>query len=70
MVYSRTILESSNSDNYKPNRIISYGEQWHKKLQDLVENEKLGLRATAIELKVTTITIDRQNRQNWLQLQK
>ncbi len=59
MVYSRTILKSSNLDNYKPNRIISYGEQWYKKLQDLVENEKLGLRATARELKVTTRTIDR-----------
>ena len=56
MVYSRT---ASQSDDYKPNRIITYGEKWHQKLQNLVEHKSLGLRATARELKVDTRTIDR-----------
>jgi hypothetical protein len=59
MVYSRTVSESDQSDGYKPNRIITYGYKWHKKLQDLVENKNLGLRAVARELKVTTRTINR-----------
>ncbi len=59
MVYSRTLLESDQSDGYKPNRIITYGDKWHQKLQDLVENKNLGLRAVARELKVNTRTINR-----------
>ncbi|WP_330203386.1 TnsD family Tn7-like transposition protein [Cyanobacterium sp. DS4] len=59
MVYSRTVSESDQSEGYKPNRIITYGDKWHKKLQDLVENKNLGLRAVARELKVNTRTINR-----------
>jgi hypothetical protein len=59
MVYSRTVSESDQSDGYKPNRIITYGDKWHQKLQDLVENKKLALRAVARELKVNTRTINR-----------
>lgn len=59
MVYSRTLSESDQSEGYKPNRIITYGDKWHQKLQDLVENKNLGLRAVARELKVNTKTINR-----------
>ncbi len=59
MIYSRTPSDKTPKDNYRIGRVITYGEIWEKRLQELVEVEKLGLRATARALKVDTRTIKR-----------
>lgn len=59
MIYSRTASDKTPKDNYPVGRVITYGEIWEKRLQELVEVEKLGLRATARSLKVDTRTIKR-----------
>ncbi|MEM1171187.1 MAG: TnsD family transposase [Cyanobacteria bacterium P01_H01_bin.35] len=59
MVYSRTASEKSQDENYRVGKVITYGEIWEKRLQELVEVKKLGLRATARELKVDPRTIKR-----------
>ncbi|MEC4986852.1 MAG: TnsD family transposase [Oscillatoria sp. PMC 1076.18] len=59
MVYSRTTLKENQDENYRVGKVIAYGVIWEKRLQELVEIEKLGLRATARELKVDPRTIKR-----------
>lgn len=59
MVYSRTASEDNQDGSYRVGKVITYGEIWEKRLQQLVEVDKLGLRATARELKVDPRTIKR-----------
>lgn len=57
MVYNRTASPNNQDSDYKIGKVITYGAIWERRLQELVEIEKLGLRATARELKVDPRTI-------------
>ena len=59
LVYSRTGPDRSDEDKYKIGKIIEFGELWQEKLQELVEQRKLGLRAVARALRVDTRTVQR-----------
>lgn len=59
MVYSRTGEDTTEEDKLRIGRVITYGRVWSDKLRELVEVKKLGLRATARELRVDTNTIKR-----------
>jgi hypothetical protein len=59
MIYCRTGPDESEEDLYKIGKIIEFGELWQQKLRELVEQQKLGLRAVARELKVDTRTVKR-----------
>ncbi len=59
MIYSRSGEDQTEEDKLRIGRIITYGQVWEDKLKELVEVEKLGLRATARELRVDTNTIKR-----------
>lgn len=59
MVYSRTASENNQDGSYRIGKVITYGKIWEKRLEELVEIKKLGLRATARELKVDPRTIKR-----------
>ncbi len=58
MVYSRSGEDKAEEDKLKIGRVITYGRVWSDRLRELVEN-KLGLRATARELRVDPNTINR-----------
>ena len=57
MVYNRTASPNNQDSNYRIGKVITYGAIWERRLQELVEVEKIGLRATARELKVDPRTI-------------
>ena len=59
MVYSRSGEDKTEEDKLRIGRVITYGEVWEDKLKELVEVKKLGLRATARELRVDPNTINR-----------
>ena len=59
MIYSRSGEDKTEEDKLKIGRVIAYGEVWENKLIELVEIEKLGLRATARELQVDPNTVKR-----------
>ncbi len=59
MIYCRTGPDESEEDLYKIGKIIEFGELWQQRLRELVEQQKLGLRAIAKELKVDTRTVKR-----------
>ncbi len=59
MIYSRSGEDKTEEDKLRIGRVITYGQVWEDKLRKLVEVKKLGLRATARELKVDTNTIKR-----------
>ncbi|MCY7368821.1 MAG: TnsD family transposase [Chamaesiphon sp.] len=59
MIYCRTGPDRSEEDKYKIGKIIAFGELWEEKLRELVEQQKLGLRAVARELNVDTRTVKR-----------
>ena len=59
MIYSRSGEDKKEEDKLRIGRVITYGHIWEDKLKDLVEVEKLGLRATARELRVDPNTINR-----------
>jgi Tn7-like transposition protein D len=59
MIYCRTGPDESEEDLYKIGKIIEFGELWQQRLRELVEQQKLGLRAVARELKVDTRTVKR-----------
>ncbi|MEL6439083.1 MAG: TnsD family transposase [Cyanobacteria bacterium J06621_8] len=59
MVYSRSGEDKTEEDKLRIGRIITYGRVWEDKLKELVEVKKLGLRATARELRVDPNTINR-----------
>jgi Tn7-like transposition protein D/TniQ len=59
MIYCRTGPDESEEDRYQIGKIIEFGELWQQKLRELVEGQKLGLRAIARELRVDTRTVKR-----------
>lgn len=59
MIYSRSGEDQTEEDKLRIGRVITYGQVWENKLKELVEVKKLGLRATARELRVDTNTIKR-----------
>ena len=59
MVYSRSGEDKTEEDKSRIGRVITYGRIWENKLRELVEVKKLGLRATARELRVDPNTINR-----------
>ncbi|MDJ0742174.1 MAG: TnsD family transposase [Xenococcaceae cyanobacterium MO_167.B27] len=59
MIYSRSGEDKKEEDKLRIGRVITYGQVWEDKLRELVEVKKLGLRATARELKVDPNTINR-----------
>ncbi len=59
MVYSRSGEDKTEEDKLRIGRVITYGRIWEDKLKELVEVKKLGLRATARELRVDPNTINR-----------
>ena len=59
MVYSRSGEDKTEEDKLRIGRVITYGGVWEDKLRELVEVKKLGLRATARELRVDPNTINR-----------
>ena len=59
MIYSRSGEDRTEEDKLRIGRVITYGKVWENKLTELVEVKKLGLRATARELRVDTNTIKR-----------
>ena len=59
MVYSRSGEDRMEEDKLRIGRVITYGRVWENKLRELVEVKKLGLRATARELRVDPNTINR-----------
>jgi Tn7-like transposition protein D/TniQ len=59
MIYCRTGPDESEEDLYKIGKIIEFGELWQQRLRELVEQQKLGLRAIAKELKVDARTVKR-----------
>ena len=59
MVYSRSGEDKTEEDKLRIGRVITYGRLWEDKLKELVEVKKLGLRATARELRVEPNTIKR-----------
>jgi hypothetical protein len=58
-IYCRTGPDRTEEDKYKIGKTIAFGEVWEEKLRELVEQQKLGLRAVARELKVDTRTVSR-----------
>ena len=59
MIYSRSGEDKTEEDKLRIGRVIAYGGVWEDKLRKLVEVKKLGLRATARELRVDPNTIKR-----------
>ena len=59
MIYCRTGPDESEEDLYKIGKILEFGELWQQRLRELVEQQKLGLRAIARELKVDARTVKR-----------
>ena len=59
MIYARTGEDKTEEDRLRIGRVIAYGRVWENKLRELVEVKKLGLRATARELRVDTNTVKR-----------
>ncbi|MDJ0632624.1 MAG: TnsD family transposase [Xenococcaceae cyanobacterium MO_188.B29] len=59
MIYSRSGEDKREEDKLRIGRVIAYGRVWEDKLRELVEVKKLGLRATARELRVDPNTINR-----------
>jgi Tn7-like transposition protein D/TniQ len=59
MIYCRTGPDESEEDRYKIGKIIEFGELWQQRLRELVEEQKLGLRAIARELRVDARTVKR-----------
>lgn len=59
MIYSRSGEDKTEEDKLRIGRVITYGKVWEDRLRDLVEVKKLGLRATARELRVDPNTIKR-----------
>lgn len=59
MIYSRSGEDKTEEDKLRIGRVITYGRVWENKLRELVEVKKLGLRATARELRVDPNTIKR-----------
>lgn len=59
MIYSRSGEDKNEEDRLKIGRVITYGRIWEDRLKELVEVKKLGLRATARELRVDPNTIKR-----------
>ena len=59
MVYSRSGEDNTEEDKLRIGRVVAYGRVWENKLRELVEVEKLGLRATARELRVDPNTVNR-----------
>ena len=59
MIYSRSGEDKTEEDKLRIGRVITYGRVWEDKLRELVEVKKLGLRATARELRVDPNTINR-----------
>ena len=59
MIYCRTGSDLCEEDKYKIGKIIAFGELWEEKLRELVEQQKLGLRAVARELNVDARTVNR-----------
>ena len=58
MIYSRSGEDKTDEDKLRIGRVITYGQVWEDKLKELVEVRKLGLRATAGELRVDPNTIN------------
>ncbi len=59
MIYSRSGEDKTEEDKLRIGRVIAYGRVWENKLRELVEVKKLGLRATARELRVDPNTVKR-----------
>lgn len=59
MIYSRSGEDKTEEDKLRIGRVITYGRVWEDRLRELVEVKKLGLRATARELRVDPNTINR-----------
>ena len=59
MIYSRSGEDQTEEDKLRIGRVITYGQVWEDKLRELLEVKKLGLRATARELRVDTNTVKR-----------
>jgi hypothetical protein len=59
MIYCRTGPDETEDDKYRIGKIKAYGQIWEHKLRELVEVQRLGLRATARQLKVDTRTVNR-----------
>ena len=59
MIYSRSGEDKTEEDKLCIGRVITYGRVWEGKLRELVEVKKLGLRATARELRVDPNTVKR-----------
>jgi hypothetical protein len=57
--YCRTGPDTNPEDGYRIGKIKAVGPVWEQKLKTLVEQEQLGLRATARQLKVDPRTINR-----------
>ncbi|MGQ4650328.1 TnsD family Tn7-like transposition protein [Lyngbya aestuarii] len=59
MIYCRTGPDTTEDDQYRIGKIKAYGTVWEHKLRELVEVQRLGLRATARQLRVATRTVKR-----------
>ena len=59
MIYSRSGEDKTEEDKLRIGRVITYGQVWENKLRELIEVKKMGLRATARELRVDPNTIKR-----------
>ena len=59
MIYCRTGPDETEDDQYRIGKIKAYGQAWEHKLRELVEVQRLGLRATARQLKVDAKTVNR-----------
>jgi hypothetical protein len=59
MIYCRTGPDETEEDQYRIGKVKAYGTVWEHKLRELVEVQKLGLRATARQLKVDARTVKR-----------
>jgi hypothetical protein len=59
MIYCRTGPDETEDDKYRFGKIKAYGTVWEQKLRELVEVQRLGLRATARQLKVDPNTVKR-----------
>jgi len=59
MIYCRTGPDETEDHQYRIGKIKAYGTVWEHKLRELVEVQRLGLRATARQLKVATRTVNR-----------
>ena len=59
MIYCRTGPDETEDDKYRIGKIKAYGQVWEHKLRELVEVQRLGLRATARRLKVDARTVNR-----------